>query len=78
MRNLIPIIGKAPSELEFEEWLEAVRLQRNRTREAITSYLAAPAKGTPKPRGITKTGLKKALAESGVTEAELKALLEEM
>ena len=78
MKNLIPIIGEAPSELEFEVWLETVRAQRNRTREAITSYLATPPKGTPKPRGITKTGLKKALAESGVSEAELKALLEEM
>lgn len=75
MKNLIPIIGKAPCEREFEEWLEQVREQRNRTREAITSFLSKP-KAKPKTRGISKTAINKALKDAGISPDELIKALE--
>jgi len=75
VKNLIKIIGLSPSELTPEDFLEKLRAERSRARNAIVSYLESSK--TTKSRGITKTALSKALAEAGVTPEQFKLLLKE-
>ena len=82
MKNLIPIIGLAPSEIPFQELLLRLSNERARVREAVASWISSP---TPihriksevkekKGKSLDKS-LKELIAQTGLTESQLLELI---
>ena len=77
MKNLIKIIGKAPSEIPLEDLLSRLETNRRRTRKAIEAHRLA---SLPKVRSSAKKELasfNKLVKESGITEEEFRKLIAE-
>jgi hypothetical protein len=74
MKNLIPIIGKSPSEKLFEEFIIDLQKERVRVREALDSF-----KATPPPKKKPKASLakqKQLMLDLGIDQSDIDKFME--
>jgi DNA-binding Xre family transcriptional regulator len=82
MDRLIPIIGRAPSEMPKEELLEVLQRERDRVRKVQEEWerlnIKKPRKGkkkAAKPKGLTPKKLDALCKQLGMTPQEIVELL---
>jgi uncharacterized protein YidB (DUF937 family) len=81
LKNLISIIGLAPSEIPFQELLLRLSNERARVREAVASWISTPTpihriKSEVKTKGKSlDKSLKELIAQTGLTENQLLELI---
>ena len=69
MDNLVSVIGKAPSELTFEEFKGRLQDERERVRRGLEYFRLVKMK--PKGRKASAPALTKLLKESGLSHTEM-------
>jgi predicted Zn-dependent protease len=74
MKNLIPIIGKSPSEKLFEDFMRDLEVERTRVRDAISAFAATPKKV---PKAKSKVAQQKQMMlKLGIDQSDIDKFLE--